>query len=89
MQLLTCNWCADKLDAGLQRRLSVACQLVGAGPLLVLHDVLQGVHEGDALAIMRTIHERARCACRAQSDLSTWSSCSGSGWLLLTIRLCT
>ena len=53
---------ADKLDAGLQRRLSVACQLVGAGPLLVLHDVLQGVHEGDALAIMRTIHEHARHA---------------------------
>ena len=52
--------CADKLSSGLQRRVTVACQLVGSAPLLVLHDALEGVHEGDALAIMRAVHECAR-----------------------------
>lgn len=53
---------ADKLSSGLQRRVTVACQLVGSSPLLVLHDALEGVHEGDALAIMRAVHECARRA---------------------------
>ena len=51
---------ADKVPAGLQRRVAVACQLVGCSPLLVLHDALEGVHEGDALAIMRAVHECTR-----------------------------
>ena len=51
---------ADKVSAGLWRRVAVACQLVGHSPLLVMHDALEGVHEGDGLAIMRAIHECAR-----------------------------
>ena len=38
----------------------VAGNLASTGPLLVLHDTLQGVHEGNALAMMRTMHEYAR-----------------------------
>jgi hypothetical protein len=38
----------------------VATQLVNCSPLLVLHDVLEGIPEGDALAIMRAIHSHAQ-----------------------------
>lgn len=48
---------ADGLDPGTKRRLAVACQLISCTSLLVLHDVLLGIQEGDALAIMRTIHQ--------------------------------
>ncbi|KAK9808271.1 hypothetical protein WJX73_005701 [Symbiochloris irregularis] len=49
-----------KLPIGLQRRVTVACQLIGASPLLLMHDALEGLHEGDALAIMRAVHEYAK-----------------------------
>ena len=51
---------ADKLPPGLQRRVTVACQLIGSSPLLIMHDALEGLHEGDALAIMRAVHECAK-----------------------------
>lgn len=38
----------------------MACQLIGASPLLLMHDALEGLHEGDALAIMRAVHEYAK-----------------------------
>ena len=53
-------WPADKVSVGMRRRVAVACQMLGCSPLLVLHDALEGVHEGDALAIMRAVHECAR-----------------------------
>ena len=54
--------CSDDLPIGTRRRVSVACQLINASPLLVLHDVLDGIQEGDALAIMRCLQDFCRYA---------------------------
>ena len=43
--------------------MAVAAQMCGSSPFLVLHDLLEGLHEGDGLAIMRAVQEQARCAC--------------------------
>ena len=48
---------ADELSAGNKRRLCVATQLINCTPLLVLHDIMVGMNEGDSLAIMRCISE--------------------------------
>ena len=48
---------ADTLDLGTKRRLTVACQMIRCTSLLVVHDTLVGIQEGDALAILRAIHD--------------------------------
>ena len=50
----------DDLPLGTRRRVAVACQLINASPLLILHDVLDGIQEGDALAIMRCLQDFCR-----------------------------
>lgn len=42
---------------GNKRRLCVATQLINCTPLLVLHDIMVGMNEGDSLAIMRCVSE--------------------------------
>lgn len=51
---------ADKLNPSTLRRLTVACQLINCTPLLIMHDVLFGINEGDALAIMRAVHMQCK-----------------------------
>ncbi|KAK9808829.1 hypothetical protein WJX72_004504 [[Myrmecia] bisecta] len=53
------------LPVGTRRRVAIACQLINCTPLLILHDVLVGINEGDALAILRTVHEHCRDGCTA------------------------
>ena len=51
---------ADSLDIGTKRRLTVATQFLRCSPLLVLHDVLEGLNTGDALAIVRAVADMTR-----------------------------
>jgi len=50
----------DGLDFGTRRRLTVACQLICCSSLVILEDVLLGIQEGDALAIMRAVHDLSK-----------------------------
>ncbi len=40
----------------------MACQLICCSSLIILEDVLLGIQEGDALAIMRTVHDLTKWA---------------------------
>lgn len=51
---------ADKLSAGMQRRVTVACKFMNCGQLLILHGAVFGVNEGDGLAIMKALHDLCR-----------------------------
>jgi len=46
---------ADHLPVGTQRRVAVACKFMNCGQLLVLHDALFGVNEGDGLAVLKAL----------------------------------
>ena len=56
------SWAADHLRVGLQRRVAVACKFMNCGQLLVLHDALFGVNEGDGLAILKALSDMCRSA---------------------------
>ena len=56
--VLSCT--ADHLPVGLQRRVAVACKFMNCGQLLVLHDALFGVNEGDGLAILKALSDMCR-----------------------------
>lgn len=53
---------ADHLPVGTQRRVAVACKFMNCGQLLVLHDALFGVNEGDGLAVLKALNDMCRCA---------------------------
>lgn len=61
-------WCAldaDHLPVGTQRRVAVACKFMNCGQLLILHDALFGVNEGDGLAVLKAL-----------SDMCRWVHCT-------------
>lgn len=47
---------------GTQRRVAVACKFMNCGQLLVLHDALFGVNEGDGLAVLKALSDMCRSA---------------------------
>jgi len=53
---------ADHLPVGTQRRVAVACKFLNCGQLLVLHDALFGVNEGDGLAVLKALSDMCRSA---------------------------
>eukprot|EP00891_Asterochloris_glomerata_P004825 jgi/Astpho2/4825/Aster-07523 len=56
---------SHELSVGNKRRLCVATQLINCTPLLVLHDIMVGMNEGDSLAIMRCVSEYCKMGCTA------------------------
>lgn len=59
------NRSTNSLDFGTKRRVTVACQLICCSSLVILEDVLLGIQEGDALAIMRAVHDLTKEGCTA------------------------
>ena len=62
---------ADHLPVGTQRRVAVACKFMNCGQLLVLHDALFGVNEGDGLAVLKALSDMCRSAftsCKARCN---------------------
>lgn len=57
---------ADHLPVGTQRRVAVACKFMNCGQLLVLHDALFGVNEGDGLAVLKALNDMCRHALIAE-----------------------
>lgn len=53
------------LPTGTQRRVAVACKFMNCGQLLVLHDALFGVNEGDGLAVLKALSDMCREGCTA------------------------
>lgn len=41
--------------------MAVACKFMNCGQLLVLHDALFGVNEGDGLAVLKALNDMCRC----------------------------
>ena len=39
----------------------MACKFMNCGQLLVLHDALFGVNEGDGLAVLKALNDMCRC----------------------------
>ncbi|KAL3144206.1 hypothetical protein ABBQ32_003987 [Trebouxia sp. C0010 RCD-2024] len=60
MQVLT-----NHLPVGTQRRVAVACKFMNCGQLLILHDALFGVNEGDGLAVLKALSDMCRDGCTA------------------------
>ncbi len=56
---------ADHLPVGTQRRVAVACKFMNCGQLLVLHDALFGVNEGDGLAVLKALSDMCRSALKS------------------------
>lgn len=60
MQVMT-----HHLPLGIERRVAVACKFMNCGQLLVLHDALFGVNEGDGLAVLKALNDMCREGCTA------------------------
>ncbi|DBA90502.1 TPA: hypothetical protein ACH3X1_003765 [Trebouxia sp. C0004] len=62
------------LPAGTQRRVAVACKFMNCGQLLVLHDALFGVNEGDGLAVLKALSDMCREGCTAVVEVQQAST---------------
>ncbi|KAL0042761.1 hypothetical protein WJX79_009987 [Trebouxia sp. C0005] len=62
------------LPVGTQRRVAVACKFMNCGQLLVLHDALFGVNEGDGLAVLKALSDMCREGCTAVVEVQQAST---------------